>query len=437
MLHQLLAGYDTNRPLVDIGSSAASGLRHPSPFTGRDSPSRLVAHPIQHVRSLDAGQVAALGSDLLRTGLTFPAATLDSGGCFVDATGIRWVWTNGEPALLGYPLEHADVRSIRRHPRPAWCLPPDTAPPDTAPPGNTPPGNIATDRPQARGGAVCETEGITAPDGRSGLIRVLEPPCPGMLELAMALRNPWQFLHDITDSWRVAGELLDWSLETLLDGYTRTLAELTEPPDLVLYPDVVGFRAGMYLAASDFQAQYLPRLRVLLAKLRELSEAPVLLRCRGAVAPVLADLAAVEPELLQVQRDIAGLELTRLRATIPAHTALHGVVDLVRLGRALAGGDWERAAAEVVLLAHAWPAIAAPLGIVPGDVPDSVMTRAASLVRGLTPRMLRELRTEPDPTRVLAPLLCQAGNPDEIPLAVDLTDLNATTHKATPSSDRQ
>jgi hypothetical protein len=316
---------------------------------------------------------------------------LDSDGCFVDVTGVRWIWTNGEPALLGHPLEHADVRSIRRHPHPVWSLP------------------------------------ITAPDARSGLIRVVEPPCPGMLELAMALRNPWQFLHDITDGWRTAGALLDWSLEVLLDAYTRTLAELSEPPDLVLYPDVIGFQAGMYLAVPDFRTQYLPRLRELLAQLRALCEAPVLLHCRGAVAPVLADLATLEPELIRVQRDVAGLELTRLRATVSACTVLHGVTDLVRLGRALADGNWQRATGEMTLLAQAWPAVAAPLGIVPADVPDSVLTRAASFVQGLTPQMLRALRDEPDPVGVLAPLFRRANDPGGIPPAVDLANHDAAT----------
>ena len=387
LLRQLLADGRAARPLVDIGSSSVSGLRHPNPFASRNKPGRMVAHPVQHIRSLDAAEAAAVGSDMVRAGRSFRAPALDIGGSFTDPTGVRWAWSNGEPILLGHPLEQAGVRGIRRHPRPVWSVGAQVAP-----------------TPEDQDAAPAAT-----PDGT---VLVVEPPCPGMLELAMALRNPWQFMHDITDGWRVGGALLDWSLQTLVEGYTHVLHALPQPPDLVVIPDVLGFRAGMYLSVSDFRAQYLPRLRALVTQLRDLTGAAVLLRCQGAVGPLLGHLATLEPELLHVQRDVAGLEVCRLRAAIPATTSLHGVVDLVRLGRALAGGDTQRATQEAVLLAEAWPAVAAPRGIVPADVPADVLARAASFVRCLTPATLRALHGEPDPARVLAPLFCRSATVD-------------------------
>jgi hypothetical protein len=404
LLRQLLADGHAARPLVDIGSSSVSGLRHPNPFATRGKPGRMVAHPVQHIRSLNAAEAAAVGSDTVRAGRSFLAPALDSAGSFTDPTGVRWAWSNGEPTLLGHPLEQAGVRGIRRHPRPDWSLTSLAAP---AAPAQQPADQPA-DRP-ADGPAVQDAAPAATPDGA---VLVLEPPCPGMLELAMALRNPWQFMHDITDGWRVAGALLDWSLQTLLEAYGHVLQALPQPPDLVVISDVLGFRAGMYLPVSDFRAQYLPRLRALVLQLRDLTGAAVLLRCQGAVGPLLGQLATLEPDLLHLQRDVAGLEVCRLRAAIPATTSLHGVVDLVRLGRTLAGGDTQRATQEAVRLAEAWPAVAAPLGIVPADVAPDVLARAASFVRCLTPATLRALHGEPDPARVLAPLFCRSATVD-------------------------
>jgi hypothetical protein len=392
LLRQLLSEGDADRPLVDIGSSTVSGLRHPHPFAGRGNPGHTVAHPVQHLQVLDSGQARAVGSDTVRAGWTFFAPALDSAGSFTDAAGVRWVWSDGEPTALAHPLELAGVRGIRRHPRPGW--------PTAA--------------------AVGLTGTTEAPAGGDGQVVVAEPPCPGLLELAMAMRNPWQFMHDITDGWRVAGALLDWSLETLLDAYTRTLAALPRPPDLVVHPDVLGFRAGMYLSVHDFRTQYQPRLQILLDRLRELTGAPVLLQCRGAVGPVLTDLALLEPELLHLERDAAGVDLCRLRAALPARTGLHGVVDLVRLGRALTAGDHAFAAREAVSLSHAWPAVAAPLRIVTADVPGELLARAASFVRSLTPATLRALRGEPEPARVLAPLFCRTGARPDAAVGTDV-----------------
>jgi hypothetical protein len=396
LLRQLLADGHAARPLVDIGSSTVSGLRHPNPFAARGKPGRMVAHPVQHIRSLDAAEAAAVGSDTMRAGRSFRAPALDSAGSFTDPTGVRWAWSNGEPTLLGHPLEQAGVRGIRRHPRPDWSLTSLAAPASTA--------DQPADQPTDQDAAPAATPG--------GAVLVVEPPCPGMLELAMALRNPWQFMHDITDGWRVAGALLDWSLQTQVEAYSHILQSLPQPPDLVVIPDVLGFRAGMYLPVSDFRAQYLPRLRALVLQLRDLTGAAVLLKCQGAVGPLLGQLATLEPDLLHLQRDVAGLEVCRLRAAIPATTSLHGVVDLVRLGRALAGGDTQRATQEAIRLAEAWPAVAAPLGIVPADVTPDVLARAASFVRCLTPATLRALHGEPDPARVLAPLFCRSTTVD-------------------------
>jgi hypothetical protein len=371
----ILADDRAMRTLVDIGSSTVSGLRHPNPFR------QAVAHPVQHTRILNAEQAAALGSDTVRAGWTFTAPTPDDAGSFTDTVGIRWAWSGCEPIALGHPLDQAGVRGIRRYPGPQW---PDATPEH--------PSLVAPKHPCPEPGD-CDTHLV-----------VVEPPCPGMLELSMALRSPWQFLHDVTNGWRVAGALLDWSLETLLDAYARTVAQLPAPPDLLVYPDILGFRTGMYLSVSDFRNQLRPRLQILLTGLRRLSAAPILLCCQGAVGPVLTDLGALEPDLLHLERDLAGIALSRLRASISATTGLHGVVDL-SIGR-LVSGDYDLVA-QTALLARAWPAVAAPLRTVDADVPPAVLARASSFVRSLTPATLRALRDEPDPTRLPALLFCQ------------------------------
>jgi hypothetical protein len=392
LLRHLLAEGCAERPLIDLGSSTVSGLRHGRPFASRSHPRQVVAHPVQNLRVVGPAEATALGSDTVRAGWAFLAPALDSAGSFTDAAGIRWVWADGRPSPLAHPLELAGVRGIRRHPRPQW-------------PG--PATDPTTD-------AVIQVS--TGGDGR---IVVIEPPCPGLLELAMTMRNPWQFMHDITDGWRVAGALLDWSLETLFEAYTRTLATLPEPPDVVVHADTLGFRAGMYLSVDDFRTQYRPRLGILLDRLRDLTGASVLLQFTGAVGPVLADLAGFEPDLLHLERDQAGLDPRRLRMALPARTALHGAVDLVRLGRALTTGDHALAAREAVLLADAWPAVVAPVSIVDAGVPPEQLARAASFVRGLSSATLRVLRGEPDPARVLSPLFCRGAGPARVELVDD------------------
>jgi hypothetical protein len=367
---------DTDRPLVDIGSSIVTGVRDRRDPATR-SVSDLVGHPVQQTRVLGAAGARAAGSDFLRAGFVHPIPALDEDGGFVDPLGVRWLWCAGEPAPLVHPLADADAAAIRQAPAPV------------APPR------------------------LVAPGPRTGLLTVADAPAPGLVEFCAAARGLWQFLEDVTDNRPAAAALLDRALAVAVEGYDTLLAALPATPDLVIYADDLGYGDSMFLAGADYRDLVAPRLRELVATIRGRTAAPLAVAATGAIAPILPDLLELGVELLNVQHDARGMDPGELRRTLPAATVLHGVTDLVALGRAIAERDLATVANGVYQFARCWPVVVAPAGSLDlAELPDAVtagiflsaltgedvaLVRRAGPVRSIVMRCLDAVRdTEVD-----------------------------------------
>ena len=310
--------------LVDIGASSLTGVRADAAPKLRRSP--LLAHPIYATLSLSPEDARALGSDCLRTGLLFEPPAPDADDQLVDAFGVTWLSHDGGLAPLQHPLEHADLAAVARHPRPVW-------------------------RQTAQ----------LAPDARADQRLVIaDAPCPGLLDTCFLLRNGWQFMEDLAANWRVANALLDWSLETVVAAYEHLLSTLPRQPDILVYGDDLGYGGGMYLSPLDFHTFIHPRLRTLLARLRQLTPAAICLHSCGAIRPILPDLAALGVELLNLDPNARHMAVAELRRALPNEVVLHGTHDLCALGAAVRQRDWAAIALLSTELAVCTPLIAAP-----------------------------------------------------------------------------
>ncbi len=338
---------------VDIGTTTITGLQVGACGPDVGVQESVLSHPVLRTVPLPGSVSHALGSDFARVGLLFEPPTVE-GDEFTDAYGVRWLWAEGQPAPLRHPLESATPAQIAGHARPAW-----------------------PQRVQAANGA--------------GPV-VLDSPCPGLLETCFALRNSWQFMQDLTDNWRVANALLDWALETVVSAYEQALAGLPQPPDLLLYGDDYGFTGGMFLAATDFRHFVRPRLQTLVARLRRLSQAPILFHSCGAVRSIVPDLVALGVDALNLDPVAREMVLPDLRSELPADTILHGPVDLVALGRAVRSGDMKSIAILATELAQCAPAVAAPIDNLSSR--DQVLDCriAAAFVHALDPDQWQQLR---------------------------------------------
>jgi hypothetical protein len=308
--------------LVDIGTTTITGLREGAITAEASMRQTVLGHPVLRTIPISGAASCALGSDFARVGLLFDSPLLE-GEEFTDAYGVRWLWAEGQPAPLHHPLESATPGQIAGYAHPAW------------------------------------PRRVQVGNGAGPL--VLDAPCPGLLETCFALRNSWQFMQDLTDDWRVANALLDWSLETVISAYERALEDLGRPPDLVLYGDDYGFSGGMFLAVTDFRHFVRPRLQTLVARLRRLCPAAILFHSCGAVRAIVPDLVALGVEALNLDPVAREMVLPDVRKELPAETVLHAPVDLAALGRAIRVEDMKSTAILATELAQCAPAIAAPI----------------------------------------------------------------------------
>ena len=352
---RMLAGEPGEEILVDLGTSTVTGVRAPGAGELAETVG-YVGHPVLQTLTLDTGDTAALGSDFARAGLVYdqPAIVDDT---YTDPFGVEWLWAEGAPAPLNHPLEHADFLAAARHPRPEW--------PKMMQAG---------------------------PAGEARPLVVADAPCSGLLETCFGLRNSWQFMIDITDNWRVANALLDWALETVATGYERMLSSLPAQPDVVLYGDDYGFQGGMFLSDEDFRTFVRPRLRTLFSRIRRMTPAAICFHCCGAVRPILGDLADLGIELINLQYDAKGMELSAVRSALPRGIVLHGYTDLRALGVALSAKDRKSVAVLTDELVRSAPVIAAPVDSLATEQELLDAARAALFVHTLSADDIDRLR---------------------------------------------
>jgi hypothetical protein len=221
---------------------------------------------------------------------------------------------------------------------------------------------------------------------------VADAPVSGLLETCFGLRGSWQFMADITDNWRVANALLEWSLDMVATAYERMLTALPAQPDVVLYGDDYGYQAGMFLSDQDFRTFVKPRLRTLFSRIRRVTTAKLCFHCCGAVSSILPDFADLGSDLLNLQRDARGMDLGSVRRALPADIVLHGYSDLRALGTALADGDRGTVAAIACELAASGPVIAAPVDCLFDEAELRAAERGARFVRALSGDEVTDLR---------------------------------------------
>ncbi len=348
-LAQVLA----TRVAVDIGTTSLTGLQART----LDNPvPPYVAHPIYETLPLSAGESAAIGSDFQRVGPLYLRPEGDENNEFTDAYGVGWLWVDAHPAQFRHPLEKASWSDVSKHPRPAL--------------------------PQIM--QIAEPE--------RSLSVVADAPCPGLLDTCFALRNGWQFLDDVTGDWRIASALLDWSLEVAARSYEHMLEALPVQPDVVVYGDDLGFQGGMYLSDTDFRNFLYPRLKTLVSRIRAKTDAAICLHSCGGVKSILADLADLGVDMMNLDFYAKGMELAEVGRALPKTMVLHGPVDLIALGAAALRGERGAVAKFATDLAAADASIQAP--------PDNMGERhfavdclaGAAAIRALDPDDLKTLR---------------------------------------------
>jgi hypothetical protein len=340
--------------LVDIGTSSLTGVQ----ARALDQPTgaTLAAHPIYETLALDAEECAALGSDFQRVGHVYAPPTPDDEDLFVDTYGVTWLWADGYPAQLDHPLEQASWEEIPKYGRPILSSDLQIASKDHAMP------------------------------------IVADAPCPGLLDTCFALRNGWNFLGDVTDNWRNASALLDWSQETIGAAYEHMLTALPEQPDIVVYADDLGFQGGMYLSDTDFRNFLYPRLKSLISRIRRHTDAAICLHSCGGVRTILSDFADLGIEILNLDFYAKGMEIAEVRRGLPKEMILHGPVDLGALGAAASRGERGALAKYAIDMAIAGPSIAAPSDSISDSGSLAECLVGAAVVRTLDPDDIKTLQ---------------------------------------------
>ncbi len=374
-LRALLSGEPSKAILADIGTSTVTGVRAPgAPDLAKSV--RSVGHPVLQTLTLSATDCVEMGSDFARSGLVhrLPEVIDDS---FLDPFGVEWLLVDGAFAPLKHPLGHADQWAVARHPKPIW---PDVIQlPDPLLPGQPQP------------------------------LVVADAPCPGLLETCFSLRGSWQFFSDLTENWRVANALLDWSLETVVAGYEQLLATPQVRPDVVLFGDDYGHHGGMFLSEVDFRTFVRPRLQTLFSRIRQLTTAPVCFHSCGAIRSILGDLGDLGVELLNLEYDAKDMALLDVRKALPASMILHGYTDMRALGSALQDGDRRSVAVLTSELAQSMPAIAAPADSLNSTEELLTVARTAAFIHALTETDIDQLRQIGPVSSVLDGAIKRAG----------------------------
>ena len=348
-LESLLAA----RVPIDIGTTSLTGIRRGALEKSRCA---FVAHPIYNTAPLSADDCVRLGSNFQRAGFLF--SPRDEGQEeFVDTYGVGWIFADGFPAPYNHPLEKAEWRSISRYPKPA------------------PPEHVQVPVP-----------------GRTGLLTVLDAPCPGLLDTCFALRNAWQFLDDLTGNWRIASALLDWAADTVEQHYRALLASLPHEPDVVVYGDDLGFQSGMYLSDVDFRNFLYPRMKTLLARLRRMTDAAICVHSCGAIRSILSDITELDVEIVNLDLYAKNMTLLDVRRELGPDVVLHAPINLAGIGEAVLEGNDATLALLATELAAALPAIAAPIDNIVSAESMLANFKGAAFVCALDPDDLTALR---------------------------------------------
>ncbi|GMR02821.1 MAG: hypothetical protein BMS9Abin20_1172 [Acidimicrobiia bacterium] len=352
---RLLAGEPNPGYLCDIGTSTVTGI---SAFAAPALADRVgfVGHPTLQNVALSAHDVEALGSDFARAGFLFerPAVVGDR---VRDEYGVEWLWEGHSLSPLNHPLTAADLVRVARHPRPKW------------------PGLVQFPEPH---------------EGRDSIV-IGDAPCAGLLEMSFLLRGRGRMLEDITDTWRVANMLLDWSLETVASGYEHYLTALPRCPEVILYGDDYGYSNSMFISPIEFRQFLVPRLRTLFARIRKTCNGAIAFHSCGAIGPILGDLSDLGVAALNIQADAKGMKLADVRRVTPSTMILHGYCDLAALGNAVETGNKADVALRTRELVESSPAIAAPVDTVDSYPRFLNAARGASFVKALTPDLIDQI----------------------------------------------
>lgn len=351
----MLAGAATGAPLIDIGTTSLTGIR--AGAAPHLQAGTRVAHPIFATLPLDPINCMNLGSDFIRAGALFDPPVMEDEQV-VDAYGVEWLWHQGSFSPLTHPLESADLGDIARYPRPQWQHQIQAAKSDLF----------------------------------NDSLVIADAPCPGLLDMCFMLRNTWQFIEDITENWRIASALLEWSLETIVRAYEYMLTSLPEPPDVIVYGDDLGYQDSMYLSPLDFRTYVRPRLKTLLSRLRHLTPAAICFHSCGAIRAILPDIADFGVELVNLDTNAKGMGIMDVRRALPASVVLHGSNDLGALGRAIANGDKAGVALLITELAQSAPVIAGPIDNISSKDELEAVVRGAAFIRHLSNDDFESLR---------------------------------------------
>lgn len=345
-LHNLLSEQEPDAPLIDIGTTFMTGLQLST--KAFSSIQTLTADPVKGILALDTIDSLDLGSDFSRVGLLFPRPK-PVNGQITDSFGIQWSGENSEPIPITYPLETADINHIGGYPKPIW------------------------DQPIQSGDTVSSDPGITIADA----------PCPGIFNLSLMLRNPWQFLQDVTDGNHIIYDLLEWSTKVVIDAYSHLLDRIDRQPDIIVYGDDLGTMENMFLSPFEFRKYILPHLKILLDKFRQMTSAVICFHSCGAIKPILPDLADLGIEIYNLETAAKNMAITKIRTALPSRAVLHGATDICTLGMAVTQGDKATTARLITEIAQSTPTIAAPLDSMATLEQVGAAKRGAAFIRFL------------------------------------------------------
>jgi Uroporphyrinogen decarboxylase (URO-D) len=331
-LSALLSGEPGDRLLVDIGTSTLTALRPPRQPSSGDG--RRYSDPVMHLLALSDAELNRIGSQTRRCGPSFLGATFDDAESFLDRDGVQWIWADGEPAPLRYPLSDATIAEIVRSRR--TPLPP--------------------------------IEASCLSDQNRGLVVIADAPTTGILDTAFRLRGYAELLEDTVDNWPIANALFDRATRTIIEDYRTLLRSLPADPDIVVYGDDLAYDKDLYFSEERFAFFIRPRLTRILSTIRSLADSEILFHSCGASLPVLEEIVALGVRIINFQPGAAGMQLARVRKILGPVVVFHGVLDFIDLFRALSEGNRAAVETSVDSVLAGWPMIASPADNVPATM---------------------------------------------------------------------